>query len=98
VSISFPAALSSTAEITATVRGNGFMDVMTDNNGFMTDVHGNLTSYSGSISNDSFNPAALAPKNSSSGSEGTMASAEGGSVTLGGLFGLLVLVVARRRV
>ena len=42
LSFNFPDALSDTAQIVATVEGNGFLDVMTDNNGFKTDVYGCL--------------------------------------------------------
>lgn len=76
LSFNFPDALSDTAQIVATVEGNGFLDVMTDNNGFKTDVYGNQSSYSGSLNSDAVSPSTLASRGSrsSSGSEGAIAS------------------------
>ena len=89
--------LSDTAQVIATVEGNGFIDVATFNNSFKTDINGNLSPYAGPINSD---PITTGGYNftSAAKSGSSIASAEGG-----GLFNpasamvLMVLLAARRR-
>ena len=52
ITFDFQNELSDTAQVIATLEGNGFIDVATFNNSFKTDIYGNLSPYSGPINSD----------------------------------------------
>jgi len=98
LSFTFAAELPDSTHIIATVEGSGFLDVTTDNNSFKTDIHGNVTSYSGPVNDDPVNPITLSANGTGTSHNGTMASAEGGSTTPASLIALLMILVTRRLV
>ena len=95
INLSFPGSLSDTAQITVSVRGNGFIDVTTDNNSFKTDIHGNLSSYSGPLNSD---PITMSAKgNGTNYGSATGSAQSGGSMNLLGLFALCFILATQRR-
>jgi len=97
LSFTFPNELADSTHIIASVEASGFLDVTTDNNSFRTDIFGNVESYSGPVNDDPVNPITLSANGTGTSHNGTMASAEGGSTTLGSLIALLMILVTRRR-
>jgi len=97
ITFDFQNELSDTAQVVATVEGSGFIDVTTFNNSFKTDIHGNLSPYTGQINSDPVNVGNY-DYTSAAKSDSSIAGAEGG-----GLFNpavtllLTILLVARRR-
>jgi len=96
ITFDFKNELSDTAQIIATVEGNGFIDVTTFNNGFETDIFGNVSAYTAPINSDpntvgNFNYSSAKTNSSIAGAEGT------GLFHPAGALMLMVLLAARRR-
>ncbi len=96
ITFNFQSELSDTAQVIAIVEGNGFIDVATFNNSLKTDIYGNLSPYTGPISND---PIAASNFNFTSNEKSTssIAGAEGGGLFNPASTLLLVVALAARR-
>lgn len=94
----FNAPLTDAAQIAVTLEGIGFIDVNSQNNGFQTDVDGNVSSYHRSVSNNSITLSDSGNNSTPSQTNKSSSSAQGGGV-LNPLsaFMLALLFVARRK-
>jgi len=89
--------LSDTAQVIATVEGNGFIDVDTFNNSFKTDIYGNLSPYTGPINNDPTSASNFTYSTPQKSPSAITGAAGGGLFNPAGALALIVLLAARRR-
>lgn len=99
ISLTFRSSLSDSSQISVSVAGVGYIDVNTHNNGFQTDMHGNVSAYSGSSSNNAItlSDTGNTSTTSTSTENKSIASAEGGGIVTPLSTIILALLIAFRR-